>query len=103
MGELNIVELKQKYGKIYKVSFDKDTDYYIRQLKRSEYKAILDVITANNAKPEIHDEKVVTAGVVYPQFTPDMMTLTAAGHVPTLAVKILEKSGFTTDVSVDEV
>lgn len=100
-----IDELKTKFGKIFKIGLG-GRDYYIRQLKRGEYKNITDTLTENGTKaikPEVHDEEVVKRGVVYPAITPDFFYESPAGDIPSLAVQVLERSGFTQNVTVEEV
>ena len=101
----DIDALKAQYGKLYKVTFDKDAYFITRQLKRNEYKQLIENITPKDGSPivpDVHFEAVVQKGLVWPKVTPELLFNSAAGYIPTLAAQILENSGFTNQVQVSE-
>ncbi|MFA5746171.1 MAG: hypothetical protein WC932_04940 [archaeon] len=100
-----IAELKNRYGVLFKVSYNSSSNYLIRPITRAEYKDVVAVIETVDAKlrPELHDENVVKLGVVWPTLPPEFFTTSAAGQVPNLALQIMERSGFSNNVDVTEV
>lgn len=101
-----LAEAKKLHGKVFKVSFDGTETFYIRAIKRLEYKnlvAALQAVADQQNRADLHDEKVVTAATVYPQITPEFLSTSGAGFVTLLANEILRVSGFTNNISVEEV
>ena len=109
MAELNeiVTKAKERYGKVFKVSFNGIDDYFVRSIPRLEYRGITDALEAVAADPkkyqELHDEKVVQVGLVFPVATPDFFSNSGAGVVPLLADRILKVSGWTPNIEVTEV
>lgn len=102
-----MVKLKATHGKIFRVAVTLDEVFYIRRIKRGEYKRILEV--AGKAEPTLREdllnEKLLETAVVWskPELTPKFYEDSGAGVVPTIAIQIMERSGFTNQIAVDEV
>jgi hypothetical protein len=96
--------LKKQYGKVYRASYDATEVYYFRRLRRLEYRQIQEMLAKAdpNTIGVLHDEKVLGAAVVWPNLKPEWYASSAAGIVPTLAVQILERSGFTGNLTIEE-
>lgn len=105
--EEEMVKFKAAFGKIFRVALSLDEVFYIRRVKRMEYKRILEVVS--KADPAIREdllnEKLLEVAVVWstPKIDAAFLTDSGAGIIPTVAVQIMEQSGFTNRIAVDEV
>lgn len=81
---------KKQYENVY-LYFFSDNEYYIyRQLNRFEYKEL----SQKSQDYEQLMENVMTAAVIYPKLSIDMLDSLKAGVVPTLTELILAASNF---------
>jgi len=99
-----VAELKKTHGKVFKLSVN-DRQYCFRTLKRQEHLKIVSSMEAvEPANRQImFDEAIVRNALVWPKVDPAWYSTCDAGDVATLAGFILEKSGFTQDVKVEEI
>jgi hypothetical protein len=97
--------LKAENGKLFKVKYSEDSLYIIRQIKRSEYKDLIGLLEGQEVKnrAELHDEKVCQMGVVWPVLEGNWAANSPAGLIPNLSTQIMDRSGFTNQVEVEEV
>jgi hypothetical protein len=100
-----LAALKSKYKKIYRVVWDPQTVYYVRELSRMEYRKIRASV---NDLPEEEagqrgDEMIVQATVLWPSITPDDYSLSGCGYITSLAKLALLYSGFRDPVEISPV
>jgi hypothetical protein len=102
-----MAKFKAAHGKIYRVAISLDEVFYIRRIKRAEYKRILEVVQKSDPtnREDLLNEKLMETAVVWsqPKLDPAFYSESGAGIVPTVAVQIMERSGFTNQIAVDEV
>lgn len=100
-----LVALKAEYGKLFKVKYGEDSLYIVRQIKRSEYKDLITLLESVDVKnrAELHDEKICQLGVVWPLLEGNWAANSPAGLVPNLSTQIMDRSGFTNQVEVEEI
>jgi deoxyribose-phosphate aldolase len=106
-AEEEMTKLKATHGKIYRVAFDLDTVFYIRRVKRGEYKRIIEVVSKADAavREDILNEKLLETAMVWSsvKVDPAFYSDSGAGIIPTLAMQIMDRSGFTNQIDVAEV
>lgn len=109
MAELqeSIDAAKAQGHKVYKAVFDDGVaTYYIRPIQRLEYKRVIEVlkdIKDPAVGNDLHDEKVVTTALVFPEATADFLSTSGAGVVTFLSNEILKVSGFAQNIVTTEV
>ena len=93
-------------NKVFKTTFNGVDVFYVRQISRLEYKNLattLTVVTDQQQRMALHEEKVAELGSVFPKVTPEFLSRSAAGFVTVIADEILRLSGFTQDIVTVEV
>jgi hypothetical protein len=102
-----LAKLKATYVKIYRIAFSEDEAFYIRRVKRQEYRRIVELVgkVDPTLREDMLNEKLVEAAVVWskPEVNAAFFSDSGAGVVPTLAVQIMDRSGFTNQIDVAEV
>lgn len=102
-----MTKFKQTHGKIFRIAMSMDEVFYVRRIKRAEYKRILEVMGKSDPalREDLLNEKLMETAVVWsqPKMDPAFYTDSGAGVIPTVALQIMKLSGFPDQVAIDEV
>lgn len=92
-----VAKWKEQCGRVRFVPLNDDEVYFIRPIKRAEYKGLVEATMSAKTDPEAFmRERVVARCILWPKLDPEQFADTLAGTVETLYQSVMDLSNFVT-------